>query len=96
MTRAQGLYVGYLAGAVLIAATVVLRFAMQGILGNSGSALMFAPAIMVASMLGGFWPGLLSTAGAAPFVFHFLQTGSVSAGATLNSVIFGVVGLAIA
>jgi two-component system sensor kinase FixL len=96
VTRAQGFYAGYLAGAVLIAATVMIRFAMQGILGNSGSALMFAPAIMVAAMLGGFWPGFWSTAAAAPFVYHFLQTGTAPTGATLNLIIFGVVGLAIA
>jgi two-component system sensor kinase FixL len=96
MTRARELYGGYIAGAVLIAATVALRLLLQGVLGNSGSALMFAPSIMASAMLGGFWPGLAATGVATPFVYYFLQTGVSPDGATINLVIFVIVGVAIA
>jgi two-component system sensor kinase FixL len=73
-----------------------VRLLLQTTIANSGSSLLFAPAILVAAMLGGLTPGLVATAVSLPLVYYFLATGQNPAGTTINLVIFAVVGAAIA
>jgi two-component system sensor kinase FixL len=81
--------------AVLIVVAFVVRLFLQTTIANSGSSLLFTPAILVGAMLGGLTPGLLATAVSAPLVYYFLAEGD-PAGTTINLIIFAIVGGAIA
>ena len=92
----QGKLAVYGIAAGLIIAAVVVRLLLETTIANSGSSLLFAPAILVAAMLGGLTPGLVATAVSLPLVYYFLATGQNSAGTIVNLIIFAVVGAAIA
>jgi two-component system sensor kinase FixL len=95
MDRQDKLAVYGIAAGLIIAA-VVVRLLLQTTIANSGSSLLFAPAILVAAMLGGLTPGLLATAASLPAVYYFLSTDHSPVGLTINLVVFAVVGAAIA
>ena len=92
----QGKLAVYGIAAGLIIAAVVVRLLLETTIANSGSSLLFAPAILVAAMLGGLTPGLVATAVSLPLVYYFLATGQNSAGTIVNLIVFAVVGAAIA
>jgi two-component system, LuxR family, sensor kinase FixL len=85
----------YALAALLLMGAVLLRLVLQNTLANSGSSLLFVPAILVGAMLGGFLPGLVATAVAVPLVAYFLSETGTATVTTLNLVLFGAVGLAI-
>lgn len=86
----------YLVATALLAIAFVLRFWLAGYLGGS-SGLLFAPAILVAAILGGLLPGLFATALALPAVFYFAWLGHLTVeGIITASLIFAIVGTAIA
>jgi two-component system sensor kinase FixL len=69
---------------------------LAGVLvGSSG--LMFAPAILIAGILGGLMPGLFATVVALPAVVYFAWVGDASLENTIvGSLLFAIVGTAIA
>lgn len=87
---------GFLLAAFVVAAALSLRFVLQGLLDDRAMFTLFVPAILVASIAGGIWPGVsavgLSLAGA--FWLDSLQ--AERSGNSVELVVFGFVGLAIA
>jgi two-component system sensor kinase FixL len=49
-----------------------IRFALGGVLGDTAAALLFIPAVLLSSLLGGIGPGLLATLLALPLTWFFL------------------------
>jgi two-component system, LuxR family, sensor kinase FixL len=92
----QSKFAAYGFAAGLIVAAVVVRLILQTTIANSGSSLLFAPAILVGAMLGGLVPGLVATAVSFPLVYLFLATGADPTGTAINLITFAVVGVAIA
>jgi two-component system sensor kinase FixL len=93
--RVPASLVAYALAALLLLGAVLLRLVLQGTLENSDSSLLFVPAILVGAMLGGFLPGLAATAISVPLVAYFLYGTGITAGTTLNLVIFAVIGLGV-
>jgi two-component system sensor kinase FixL len=83
------------AAGCLLAAGYLIRVALNDILGASGAGLLFMPAILVAVLLGGLIPALLTTGLALPLSYGFAVQGSSDAGATANVVLLLLVGLMI-
>ena len=84
---------GYVLALVAVAAVFVVRWLLQGVLGNAAVFILFVPVILIAAIAGGMGPGLLalllSIAGAI-----YIAGPSEAVGAQVA--IFGLVGLAIA
>lgn len=53
---------GYLLAVAAVAAALLLRWSLTGVLGNGAPFILFVPAILVAAIAGGFRPGLLALA----------------------------------
>lgn len=96
MNRLQGIVAANVLAGALIAAAVLVRLLLQNTIASSGSSLLFAPAILVGTMLGGLATGLVATAVALPFVYYFLASGISATGTTINLITFAAVGVAIA
>ncbi len=86
----------YVLALALVAVAFTLRLALTEVLiGSSG--LLFAPAIMVAALVGGLLPGLFATVLAIPAVLYFTWTSHLPLEATVvGTLLFAVVGAAIA
>lgn len=86
-------YAGYLIAFAAVALAFAVRLALHDILENGAVFILFVPAILVASIAGGFGPGL---AAVALSVLGALYIGWFGEGAWMQIAIFAVVGLAIA
>ena len=86
-------YAGYLIAFAAVALAFAVRLALHDILENGAVFILFVPAILVASIAGGFGPGL---AAVALSVLCALYIGWFGEGAWMQIAIFAVVGLAIA
>lgn len=98
-TIAKSPVLPYLVAVVAIAAAFLLRLTLAGVLvGVSG--LLFTPAILITALVGGLIPGLFATALALPAVSWFFWLSDIDSnavgGAFLNSLLFAIVGVAIA
>lgn len=87
---------GYLLAIVMVAAAVLLRLLLQGLLEDRATFTLFTPAILVASIAGGIWPGLLSVALSLGGAFWLDNLQSDRAQNPVELVVFALVGLAIA
>jgi two-component system sensor kinase FixL len=87
----------YVVAAGLMAVTFVTRFAIRDLLPESAVGLLFAPAILVAAMLGGLRPGLFATVLGVPAVYFFVvQRADPLDASIFNLILFGLVGSTIA
>ncbi|MEZ5803772.1 MAG: PAS domain S-box protein [Rhizobiaceae bacterium] len=86
-------YAGYLIAFAAVALAFAVRLALHDILENGAVFILFVPAILAASIAGGFGPGL---AAVALSVLGALYIGWFGEGAWMQIAIFAVVGLAIA
>jgi two-component system, LuxR family, sensor kinase FixL len=90
-------WVPYLAAILLVLVILAIRFALHNLLPTSAVGLLFTPAILVAAMLGGTWPGLFAIIIATPAVYYFTQLRSDPVDSSVfNIVLFVVVGATIA
>ncbi len=85
-------WIAYLTAAAMLLAALVLALLLRSLLGDSGSSLLFIPAILVAAMLGGLVPGLVTTAVALAMVAWVLGGSSDMAAVALSVAIFAIVG----
>jgi two-component system sensor kinase FixL len=87
----------YALAPTVVAVAFLARLALTPVLGDASPYLLFIPAILVASGLGGLGPGLLATALSAVLGF-FVGTISPSASVpeTVNAVLFALIGAGIA
>ncbi len=85
--------IGYLLAVGAVAAMFVIRLSLQGVLGSAVTFIFFVPAILLAAIASGIGPGLfalfLSLLGA-------LYLAGADAASWVQSLVFAVVGLAIA
>ncbi|MEO7222572.1 MAG: PAS domain S-box protein [Devosia sp.] len=87
----------YAAATVLVIVTFGIRFLIKDNLPESAVGLLFAPAILVAAMLGGLLPGLFATLLSTAAVYYFVQARGDTLGASLlNLMLLGLVGAIIA
>ncbi len=84
---------GYLLAVGAVAAMFVIRLALQGVLDGTATFIMFVPGILLAAMAGGIGPGLLALALSLLGAFYFA---GADAGSWVQSLVFALVGLAIA
>jgi two-component system, LuxR family, sensor kinase FixL len=96
VTRLNGTWMAYILAATLLLLAVILRLFLQSTFGTSSSALLFAPAILVAAMLGGLTPGMVLTATATPAVYYFTSLTANPTASIINLVVFVAVGSTIA
>lgn len=86
----------YLVALIVVAVAFLLRLVLASYLvGSSG--LLFAPAILIAAVLGGLVPGLFAAVLALPAVLYFSWLGHLTVeGTVVGTLLFAVVGTAIA
>ncbi|WP_136619217.1 MULTISPECIES: PAS domain-containing sensor histidine kinase [Mesorhizobium] len=87
---------GYLLAIFMVAVAVLLRFLLQGLLEDRATFTLFTPAILVASIAGGIWPGLLSVALSLGGASWLDSLQSDRAQNPVELVVFALVALAIA
>jgi two-component system, LuxR family, sensor kinase FixL len=81
---------------VAIAIGVAIKLAFDSVLRGEASYVLFVPAVLIASALGGWGPGLLATAlGAALGLFFVAQTRQLGAADAVNGLVFALVGFAV-
>ena len=79
-----------------IAAGVAVKLAFDSVLRGEASYVLFVPAVLIASALGGWGPGLLATAlGLMLGVFFVTETRQLAAADAVNGLVFALVGLAV-
>ncbi len=77
-----------------IAVAAILRLGLESILVGSASYIFFMPAILIASAIGGWGPGLLATIlGLALGLFFVADFRTVVGGDVVNAIIFAFVGV---
>jgi two-component system sensor kinase FixL len=84
---------GYLLAVAAVAAMFVIRLALQGVLDGTATFIMFVPGILLAAMAGGIGPGLLALVLSLLGALYF---SGADAASWLQSLVFALVGLAIA
>jgi two-component system, LuxR family, sensor kinase FixL len=81
---------------VAIAAGVAVKLVFDPVLRGEASFVLFVPAVLIASALGGWGPGLLTTAlGLALGLFFVAQTRHLAAADAVNGLVFALVGFAV-
>ena len=87
----------YVAAVLLIGATFAFRLFIRDLLSESAVGLLFAPAILIAAIMGGLLPGIFATALAVPAVYYLLlvRTDPLMA-SVFNILLFAGVGSIIA
>jgi two-component system sensor kinase FixL len=81
---------------VVIAAGVAVKLAFDSVLRGEASYVLFVPAVLIASALGGWGPGLLGTAlGATLGLFFVAQTRQLATADAVNGLVFALVGFAV-
>jgi two-component system sensor kinase FixL len=84
----------YLIAASAIAVALVVRLALESILGGQASYIFFLPAILIASAIGGWGPGVFATACGLALGFVLVADIRIVATADiLNAVVFTFVGV---
>lgn len=97
MLRPQGQWTPYIAAAVMLIVTFVLRLAIPGVLPGWAAGLLFIPAIFTGAVLGGYGPGVAATGVALPLVYYFVQGRPDDVfPQAISLVIFAVTGVGIA
>ncbi|WP_291393789.1 PAS domain-containing sensor histidine kinase, partial [Devosia sp.] len=87
----------YLAALMLVLAAFLLRFFIHGFLAGSAVGLVFVPAVLVASIMGGLLPGVFATLTAMPAIYYFLAARSEQAlSIGVNIALFVLVGATVA
>ena len=87
----------YLAALMLVLAAFLLRFFIHGFLAGSAVGLVFVPAVLVGSIMGGLLPGVLATTTAMPAIYYFLAARSEQAlSIGVNIALFVLVGATVA
>lgn len=76
MTEVRRKLVPYGVAGLAVLAAFLLRLGLNDILYNSVVGLMFTPAILIAAMLGGMVPAVVTTLVSLPLVYFFIQTES--------------------
>jgi two-component system, LuxR family, sensor kinase FixL len=95
VTRVQSQLVPYGLAGVAVLAAVMLRLALDNVLDDAVVGLLFAPAILIAAMLGGLTPGIIATAVCLPVVYYFVA-GQPDISVGLHLTLFALVGGTIA
>lgn len=72
----KGRWAPYLVAVFMVLAIFMVRYAFDDLVPRSAVGLIFVPAVLVASMLGGLFPGIFATLLATPLVLYFLATRS--------------------
>ena len=81
---------------VAIAAGIAVKLAFDSLLRGDASYILFVPAVLIASALGGWGPGLLATAlGAVLGLFFVAQTRQLALADAAIGLIFSLVGFAV-
>jgi len=87
----------YLAAIIVVAVSVIGHLLLARVLGDTPPFVLFVPAVFIASLWGGFGPGLLATvlglAGANLFVTRAAEAATAN---VINGVVFLVIGVGIA
>src|SRR6266699_2788336 len=79
-----------------VAIAFLARLALTPILGDASPYLLFVPAVLVASGLGGLGPGLLATALSVSLgLFTIMNSAAVSLPEIVNAVLFAMIGIGI-
>ena len=79
-----------------IAAGLGVKLILAPVLSGEASYILFVPAVLIASALGGWGPGLLATAlGAALGLFFVAETRQLATADVVNGLIFALVGFAV-
>lgn len=73
---AKGRWTPYVVALFLVLAIFIVRHAVDDLVPGSAVGLVFVPAVLIASMLGGLLPGIFATLIATPPVFYFLTVRS--------------------
>ncbi|MBN9316734.1 MAG: PAS domain S-box protein [Devosia sp.] len=82
---------------MLVLAAFLLRFFIHGFLAGSAVGLVFVPAVLVASIMGGLLPGVFATLTAMPAIYYFLAARSEQAlSIGVNIALFVLVGATVA
>jgi two-component system, LuxR family, sensor kinase FixL len=96
LTATRGRFEPYAVAIVAVALGLAVRLALTSILQGEASYLLFLPAILIASALGGWAPGLFATAlGILVGLFLIRDGGALTAGDIADSVIFLLVGIGV-
>jgi len=87
----------YAVGTALALVSFLLRYTLKDALPESAVGLLFTPAILVATMMGGLIPGLFVTVISAVAVYYFVvERGDAFSAAFFNLILFALVGATIA
>ena len=81
---------------VVIAAGLLVKLVFASVLSGEASYILFIPAVLLGSALGGLGPGLLATAlGLALGLFFVLDARQFAAADVVNGLVFALVGFAV-
>jgi two-component system, LuxR family, sensor kinase FixL len=90
----RGLATQYGFAVLAIAAALAIRLGLESILAGSASYIFFMPAVLIASALGGWGPGIFATILGLVIGMFFVADVRVVAGADIvNAVVFALVGI---
>ena len=93
----KGRWAPYLVALFMVLAIFMVRYAIDDLVPRSAVGLIFVPAVLVASMLGGLVPGIFATLIATPVVFYFLADRSeLPLAVAVNIGLFVLVGAIVA
>jgi two-component system sensor kinase FixL len=87
---------GYVLATVAVAVAFGIRFALHGFLDDRAIFILFMPAILAASIAGGIGPGILAIILSFPAGLYVIGLLPERSGNTVELVVFGVTGVAIA
>jgi two-component system sensor kinase FixL len=94
--RVVPLSIAYAAGFSLVAAAYLFRIALIPELGEQSPFLLFVPAVLVASGLGGFGPGLATTTLSAALALHTIAGDGITIPESTSVVMFFAIGAGMA
>ena len=94
--RVVPLSIAYAAGFSLVAAAYLFRIALIPELGEQSPFLLFVPAVLVASGLGGFGPGLATTTLSAALALHTIAGDGITFPESTSVVMFFAIGAGVA
>jgi two-component system, LuxR family, sensor kinase FixL len=86
----------YLVAVIAVVLAFVLRQLLEPILAGQVRFLFFVPAVLIASALGGFGPGLVATVLSLALGTETFDRGSMTEIAAVNAIAFGLIGFGIA
>jgi two-component system, LuxR family, sensor kinase FixL len=92
----RGHAIRYTLAPAAVAVAFLGRLALTPVLGDASPFLLFIPAVLVASGLGGLGPGLLATALSVVLGFFVTISPSASVPESVNAVLFALIGAGIA